>query len=530
MNLKARKRSRAILLAAGIALSAGIFASPAPAGTVTAVMQGPLRSLDPIITTAYIVRNYGYMVYDTLLALDGSGQIQPQMLQGWKVSDDGTTYTFTLRDGLKWSDGTPVRAEDCVASIKRWATVDKTGQMMSSLLQDMSVVDDHTFTMHFKVPTSIALSALSKPSGSPAFMMPETVAATPADVAITATIGSGPFKFVESAYQPGVKAVFVKNEHYVPRAEPPSGLAGGKVVKVDEVRWISMPDNMTAVSAMRNGEVDFMERAPYDLLPLLESDKNISLAAADKQATEAIARMNFLYPPFDNQAIRKAAMMAISQKQVMQAVIGNQGYYKECFTIYGCGNTLASDAGADSYGRGNIEAAKSLLKEAHYDGTPVIILHPTDNPMSAAPPVIAQLLTQAGFKVDLQSMDWQTLLNRRASKNPPKERGWNLFATGIGIGDAGDPLGNFTLPANGAKAWVGWPDVPAIGELRRKFAQAQDTSEQKKVADEIQQVVLDQGVILPLGQYTPAMAVRSSLTGVLRTYVPVFWSVVKAGN
>jgi peptide/nickel transport system substrate-binding protein len=132
-------------LTTAMALSLGSAA--AQAQTVTAVMQASLRSLDPVVSTANIVRDYGYMVYDTLLAFDAQDRVQPQMAEKWTVSPDGKTYTFTLREGLKWHDGAAVTADDCVASIQRWASQDKLGQLMTSLMADMQVVDAKTFTM-----------------------------------------------------------------------------------------------------------------------------------------------------------------------------------------------------------------------------------------------------------------------------------------------------------------------------------------------------------------------------------------------
>ena len=269
-----RRHLKAAVLCAAMAV-AGI--TTAQAQTINAVMHAPLRALDPVISTAYILRNYGYMVYDTLLAQDASNAIQPQMAS-WKVSPDGKTYTFTLRDGLKWHDGTPVTAADCVASLQRWSKADKLGQLMASMLTEMKTTGDKSFDMTFNVPTDIALRALSKPSGVAPFMMQASAAAAPIGQPITSTIGSGPFKFNAAEYKPGVQAVFDKYTDYVPRSEPASGLAGGKVVKVDRVKWITMPDAMTAVTALMGGEVDFIEQTPHDLLPMLEGNADYTLS------------------------------------------------------------------------------------------------------------------------------------------------------------------------------------------------------------------------------------------------------------
>ena len=113
-------------------------AQPAQAETVLkVVMHSDLKIVDPIWTTAYIVRNHGYMIYDTLFAMDAKGEIKPQMVGKYDISADKLTYTMTLRDGLLWHDGKPVTAEDCVASIKRWAQKDTMGQKLMTFVKDL---------------------------------------------------------------------------------------------------------------------------------------------------------------------------------------------------------------------------------------------------------------------------------------------------------------------------------------------------------------------------------------------------------
>src|SRR6201986_1004270 len=254
---------RKLLKLAGVAPVASAFsgawmskASAADKKTITAVMHSDLRIIDPLFTTAYIPRDPGYMVYDPLLATDSKFKVQPQMAD-WKVSDDKLTYTFTLRDGLKWHDGTPVTAEDCVASLQRWGKRDGMGQKLMDFTASLDVVDAKTFTLKLKEPYGLVLESIGKPSSVVPFMMPKRVAETPADQAITDQTGSGPFKFVKAEFQPGVKAVFEKNTDYVPRKEPPSWTSGGKVVKVDRVEWITMADAQTAVNALQSGDIDF---------------------------------------------------------------------------------------------------------------------------------------------------------------------------------------------------------------------------------------------------------------------------------
>jgi peptide/nickel transport system substrate-binding protein len=508
-----------------------LFAAPASAQTVTAVLHSPLRVLDPIITTAYMSRNHGYMVFDTLLATDAKNNIQPQMAEKWTVSADGKTYTFTLRSGLKWHDGPPVKAEDCIPSIKRWAEQDKMGQVLLGLIAEMKVVDDKTFQVILKEPTNLVLRALSKPSGTPAFMMPKRIAETPSSQAIKEQIGSGPFKWVAAEFKPGLKAVYEKNKDYVPRSEPASFTAGGKVVNVERVVWVGMPDHMTAVNALLNGEIDYIEQVPYDLLPMVEGKKDVKTEIIDKVGYQTMYRMNHMYPPFDNKLVRQAAMYAVGQEEVMKALVGNPKYYKTCPALFGCGMPYESAYGKDMVVPSNIEKAKELLKQAGYNGTPVLIMHPTDvNGLSAQPVVIAQALRKAGFTVNLQAMDWQTVVTRRAVSEPPAKGGWNLFSTNWSLLDIQDPLRSPPIATNGKQAWFGWPDVPKVEELRQKFARASSQTELKSLADEIQRISTDEGVAPPLGQYYNVAAYRASLTGVPIEPIPLFWTMKKTGK
>ncbi len=507
------------------------YAAPASAQTVTAVLHSPLRVLDPIITTAYITRNHGYMIYDTLLATDADARIQPQMVEKWEASEDGKTYTFTLRPGLKWHDNTPVTSADCIPSIKRWAERDKMGQVLLDLVADMKAVDDKTFQIVLKEPTNLVLRALAKPSGTAPFMMPKRIAETPSSQAITEHIGSGPFKWVADEFKPGLKAVYAKNTDYVPRSEPASFTAGGKVVNVERVVWAGMPDSMTAVNALMNGEIDYIEQVPYDLLPIVEENKDLNVGIIDKVGYQTMYRMNFLYPPFDNKLVRQAAMYAVGQQQVMQGLVGNEKYYKTCAALFGCGMPYENSYGKDMVVPSNIEKAKALLKEAGYDGTPVEILQPTDvTGLAAQPIVIAEALRKAGFKVNLQAMDWQTVVTRRAVMDPPAKGGWNIFSTNWSLLDIQDPLRDSAIATNGKDAWFGWPDIPAIEDLRHKFALASDAKELKAISDEVQRLATDEGVAPPLGQYYNVAAYRTSLTDVPIEPIPLFWSIKKTGK
>jgi peptide/nickel transport system substrate-binding protein len=318
----------------------------------------------------------------------------------------------------------------------------------------------------------------------------------------------------------------------VPRKEAPSWASGGKVVKVDRVEWITMADAQTAVNALQSGDIDFMENPSWDILPVLAANKEIKIEALDKLGFQTVGRMNFLYPPFDNVKVRRAALMAMNQKNVLDALVGNPEYYKTCGAIFMCDTPLATDVGSEPVVKGNgMAEAKKLLAESGYDGTPVVIMAPGDVvTLKAQPIVAAQLLREAGFKVDVQATDWQTVVTRRASQKPPKEGGWNMFFTNWAAADVVNPIAS--LPVNGKGkngGWFGWPEDAKLESLRDAYARSVSPDEQKKIAAEIQALVYDQVIYIPLGQYMAPSAWRKSLTGVLGgPATPVFWNIDKS--
>ena len=521
----ARTRLRSTLFSATLA-SLAMLTTPLSAQTLVAVKHSALRVLDPIMTTAYMSQNHGYMIFDTLYALDSDLAPQPQMVESHTVSEDGLTYKFTLRPRLKFHDGAPVKGEDVAASIARWGNRDGMGQVLMSFVESMSGEGDNVFVMQLNAPYGLVIDSLAKPSSNVPFIMPKRLAETPSTEPIPEQIGSGPFKWVDDEFQPGVKAVYAKNEDYVPRDEPPSWASGGKVVLVDRVEWVVMPDDQTALNALLAGEIDYCEAPPSDLLPILEANDEMVVRNLNLMGMQTIMRPNTLHPPMDNVLIRKAAIAAVNQKDVLYALVGNPEFYNLCGAMFVCDTPLASDVGSETLTKGNgMEMAKALLKEACYDGTPIVIMHPTDvGTLRTQPVVVAQAMRDAGFVVDLQAMDWQTLVGRRASQAPIAEGGWNMFMTNWVGADVFNPLVNNMVNGKGAEGgWFGWPDVPKLEELRMSYATSQSLDEQKM----LEKVAYEEGVYAPIGQYFVPSAWSTRIEGVLDAPAPLFWNVSK---
>jgi peptide/nickel transport system substrate-binding protein len=445
------------------------------------------------------------------------------------VSPDKRLWTFTLRDKLEFHDGKPVTGEDVIASLARWGKRDAMGQKLMTFVERMDAPAPNQFRIFLREACGFVLEALGKPSSNVPFVMPKRVADTPADKQIEDATGSGPYIFVKDAFKPGDKAVYVKNAKYVPRKEAPSGTAGGKHVYVDRVEWnLALRDAQGQVNALVNGEVDIIEQPAYESYPALQADKNVQIVTANPLGFQYMGRFNHLYPPFNNPKVRQAALAAFQQEPFLRAQVGIKEYYRPCASMYACGTPYASAKGSEIQSKSNMKRAQELLKASGYDGTPVVLMKPTDlAAIQKLPDVAAQLLRQAGFKVDLQAMDWNTLVTRRAKKDPPAQGGWNMFFTQWVSPDIWNPLTNPAINAQGEKSWFGWPTDETIEKLRDEFARATDEAKKKTLAERIQARAFEVGTHVPLGESIIPLAARKSVTGFVTGPGNLYWNIKK---
>lgn len=523
------KRRNLITGAAALASLPRFAIGQGASKTLIFVPQANLTSLDPIWTTATVTRNYAYLVFDTLYGTDANLEPQPQMAEGHTVSDDSKTWTIKLRDGLFFHDGEPVRAVDCVASLKRWMVRDSFGQTLAEYTDALDAPDDRTLVFRLKRPFPPLLKALAKTQPSPAMIMPARIAATDPFKQITEIVGSGPFRFVANEYVPGSRAVFAKFDRYKPRNEAASGVAGGKVVHVDRVEWRIIPEAATAASALKAGEVDWLEMPLTDLLADLKRDRNIVVGKLDPYGLYPVLRFNQTQGPTASRAIRQAIIGAIDSREAMQAIMGDDtSAYHAPVGAFLPGTPYANTAGMNQLGPRPPEEIKALLKSAGYAGEKVVVMHPTDQPFyDAMTQVVIASLKTAGIAVDDQAMDWGTVVQRRGSKAPLDQGGWSMFVASFPALDYVDPLSAPALRGTGAKAWYGWPDDPKVEELRKLFIQSPDETVRKHACEEIQAEAFAQGLYAPLGQYFQSAAWRSNIDGQVKAQPPLFWNVTK---
>lgn len=493
------------------------------------VPQSDLSLLDPVFTTASVTQNHAQLVYDTLYGLDAQYQPHPQMAEGHTVSDDQLTWTITLRDGLKFHDGSAVGAKDVIASIKRWGSRDLMGGSLIGVTQSMDAVDARTVRITLTEPFPLLPQALGRQATSMAVIMPERLASQPSNTAIKEVVGSGPFRFLADKWLSGSRVVYERFADYVPRNkdEKASFTAGPKIAHVPGVQWNVISDSATAIAALQAGEVDGVERVNNDFIGMLKDMPDITLVKS-ALPTVNILRFNHLHAPFDNVEVRRAVLSVINQTDFMTAANGSTfpEYWNDRCGVFVPGSPMDSAAGMDKLtGKRDLEAAKAAIKKAGYKNEPIVLLDPVDFPAHHASALVAaDLLKKLGFNVDVQSVDWGTAVQRRNSQSAPQEGGWHIAFTGLTGTNNLDPAGHLAIRGNGRKAWFGWPDSPRLEELRTAWFKAPDLDSQKKICAQIQEQVFLDVPYIPLGATFAVSAIRKEWKD-FQSQMPLFFTL-----
>lgn len=511
-----------------LAASATLATSRVQAQTTKVLRFVPRNDLDitdPVWTSTYVTRNHGFLVFDTLYGLDENYHPHPQMVAGHVVEDDGRRWTLTLRDGLRFHDGEPVRGRDCVASIRRWGARDPLGQTLLAITDEISAPTDKTIVFRLKRPFPMLPEALGKAASNMPCIMPERLAMTSPTLPVREVVGSGPFVFDVAERVPGARNVYRRFDGYVPRADGPvSFTAGPKVVKLDRVEWLTMPDAATAASALVTGEVDWFERPPGDLLPLMRRSRDVRIETTDPTGQIAIMRLNHLHPPFDRPEIRRIVLRSVVQSDFMRTMMGDDAsLWRDRIGFFAPG-PMATDAGMEP--PMSIEEARRALAAANYGGETVVMLQSASSALSGVAEVGVDLMKRIGFNVQALPMDNAAMNQRRVKRDPPTQGGWSAFFTTFAGLDQLTPAAHLTLRGNGARAFAGWPDSPRIEALRDQWFDAPNEAAQKALCEEIQRQAMLDVPYIPLGQSLDPTAFRRNITGIPRGFC-LFWQVDK---
>ena len=489
-----------------------------------------IRVLDPIWSAEYSSRNHGYLIYDTLFAYNSKFEVKPQMVDTWKVSEDKLTYEFKLRAGLKWHDGQPVTADDCVASIKRWGTRDPIGQAMMAASSEIKSTGPDSFQIKFKEPFGYVLEALAKTGSPPPFMMPERIAKTSGTEQIKEAIGSGPFMFSRSEWAPGDKAVYLKFKDYKPRSEPADFLAGGKVAHVDRIEWLYIPSGATSVAALQAGDIDWVEHPPADLLPTLSKANGISVRAVDPFGIQTMIRFNHILPPFNDAKVRRAVGLTVDQKDYLRVMSDDPRSWETCRSVFICKTRFGEDVlTGDLLLKKDLAEAKKALAESSYRGEKIVILDAVDDAVLHALAIVAaDNLKQIGMNVELRATDGASQFALSLKQDPIDKGGWSISPQFADSTNYSVPFLNNAMRVGGVgKASIGWPKNDKIEALRGAFLKATSLDDQKKIANEIAVEGYRDSIYFPTGQFKQLTAYRQAVSGIIDSPIPVFWNIKK---
>ena len=517
-------KRRSLLTAAAASLPTTFaIAQSNRARTLRFVPQANLTLLDPIFTTALVTINHGWAIYDTLFGANVKQEVKPQMADGYTVSDDGRTYDIKLRDGLKFHNGEPVRAQDCAQSLVRWAARETIGQTVWKFVESCAAADDQTVRVRLTQKLPIFIDAIGKGGASVPFIMPEHLAKTDPFKQVTETIGSGPFRFVKDAFVPGSSVVYEKNTAYVPRQEPAEWTAGGKVAHMDRIEWKVIPDSATAAAALQAGEIDWYEQVQADLVPLLRKNPDIRIGSANPTGFNGILRFNHLHPPFNNVAVRRAVMMAVNQTDYMNAITGADALaFAVCRAVLPCGTPYGREIGRDAM-PGTLDQAKAALKASGYNGEKVTIINPTDfvtiGPMGD---VTYDLCKKLGMNVEITQTDWGSVTQLRASKAPGV---WNILHTWAPSVVIGDPVQQWFARGLGATGWFGWYGDEAAEKYARDWLLGLTQADRDAAADAFQRRAFENVPYVPLGQFQIRTALRKDLMGQIEGSGAYMWNI-----
>lgn len=522
-------RRQALLAGGALASTPFIAGAQTRERPLRFVVNVGLQNLDPISSPSFVTRNFAYLVFDTLVSMDSRGGYQPQMLAGWDVSADRLTWNFKLRPGLEFHDGSAVTAADVVASLQRWGARDSIGRRLLAATAALEVAGEDGFVLRLARPFGGVIEALGKPSVHVPFIMPARIAAaTPPTQQVREIMGSGPFVFLRDEWIPGERAFFRRNARYVPRQEPPDGLAGGKVAKVERVEMITMPDVALRAVALQQNEVDYLEYAPVDLLPRLRQNRNVVIAQAGGQAELMYAvSINHAQAPMDNVLVRRAIQQVLDRTEVLAGSgFGGELGRPECASMLMCGAPFASDAGTAAIAQPSLDRARALLREAGYNSERIVLLHPLDSPLlNPFGLVLIDRMKRAGFNLDVQGSDWSSIAQRWVQKQPLDRGGWSVVPVVYTGFDMSNPLANLGIGFNctGNQPW-GYCEAPMTPLIERFEAEA-DPERRRALAAELQRFAIE-GATFPIaGQFRSPAAWRAELRGVIDFGFPVIWNI-----
>lgn len=504
---------RTLLAGLGASLAAPSIARAA-GDTLVFSPVTDLTGLDPFFSATDMTTHHVGLVFETLYAMDETLTPRPHLVEGTAIEDDGKRWRITLREGIRFHDGEPLRAQDAVASIQAWIrTGDAFARKIASVTDSLEATSDRELQFRLKKPFPLLAHGLAKPASVIPCIMPARIAEIAGSGKPIDVVGTGPYRYLPAERLAGARLAYIRYDTYRTRQEAPSYMAGARIAHFGRVEWHIIPDSSTAAASLQKGEIDWMHDLPPDLAPLLRRDPKVRVQVQDFIGGELYLRMNGLHPPFNNPAIRRAVLAGIDQSNFMQAAFGDdKSLWRTPVGVWSLGKPMSTDAGTEAMA-GDLARARRLLSEAGYRGEKVVVLHAGDYPMVSAVGLVgADLLRRMGFDVDVVTLEYPAANQRRNSRNPPTQGGWNVFFGPFNGYNRYDPAAHVGINP----AFSGWIPLDEIQTLRDRWFDEPNLEQRQAIARDIQMLVWRDVPYIPLGNYSPLTAFRSELSGVIK--------------
>jgi peptide/nickel transport system substrate-binding protein len=530
----------AALPVAGLQVGGRTGAHAAADKIIVFVPQAMPASLDPIATPSFATRTASMAVFETLYGTDARLNATPQMVDQFRMEDNGKNWLFQLRSGLRFHDGSKVTARDCVASLRRWMRRDRVGHALGARLDVIEAPSDDTLRLRLGRPLLRVPLMLTKSQLSPPVVMPARFADSSTETPVDGVIGSGPFRVGNLAWHQGDDLDLQRFDGYQPRTEASDFTGGGHMVLLDRVLWRTLgrtPDD--PVKALRDGSVDWVEWVPPELAGGGFGDPNVMAGQMDDIGYYAMLRLNTRRGPTANQRVRQAILAGVDQTAVMAGVFGDDiSRFRAPIGLFPPLSEFVTTAGEERIGgKKSPRAIKTMLLDAGYKGEPIVILDPVDDIIHTRLTAAAiDELKQIGLTIEQRKLDRQAFAAWRSGSATPGSHSasagdeaadWSVLCDSVPCADHYDPFAISAGPPPAGGLWPGWPDDPAAARLRDAWIDAGDLNTQRAIAAQLQVQVFTTAAFVPLGQWFPTAAWRKTVTGLQKGSFPVFWDVVR---
>ena len=476
--------------------------TPRKGGILRVGNLGEPPSLDAHWTTASITETLTNHIYEGLYSLDSNKRPIPMLAQGHTVSRDGLTYTFKLRQGIKFHNGKEMTSEDVVASLNRWGKQSNYGKSLFAQVSELKALDKYTVEMKLKEKSAIVLISLAVPNNFGAIYPKEIAEKFPPETKVTEYIGTGPYKLAE--WKPDQYIRMVRFDDYKSRNEKPNGYGGGKTAYLDEIRWVPVPEVATRVAQVETGELDFADDLNLDAYDRLKRNPN-ARPIISKPYYWLVAVFNKKEGLMTNQKLRQARQAALDIEPIMKNVAGGKSeFYRMDSSLAPVEITAWHTKMAGlPWNEHNKDKARRLLKESGYQGEPIRFMTTQEYKwMYDFALLTKQQLEDVGFKIDLQIVDWATLVKRR---NNSKE--YDAFTTGMGA--FYDPTHHIYLTSN----WPGWTNDEDILSLQSELARETDAKRRMALWEKQTRQFYEKVPVIRYGDLFGLRAARTTVKG-----------------